>query len=237
MTAKMLLHVISFLLTGLVIFLAHGTALGRTQTFTGKAFNGGGELAYIEKHEVTYEGKDVIKSRTTYLDPDNRIIGYLFSEYSPLPQFCNYTFKDLRNRYEDGVQVKQDQICLFRKEGTEAEEETACLPKDEKQIIGQGFHHFIVTHLDAIAKGNIFHVKLALPSRLDQYSFRIRKKDNEGNNLLICLEIDNWFFRLFAPHIDVVYEPESGRLIRYEGASNIADASGQYKEVQINYFY
>jgi hypothetical protein len=229
-------YVVLPLLTVLVFSLAHGWAWGRTQVFTGKAFDENGALEYIEEHTITYEGAYVRNSLTTYFDADKSVIGYLQTDYMPLPQFCSYTFRDLRRQYTDGVRVETDQICLFRKEGPEAEEETHCLPKDEKQIIGQGFHHFIIRHLEAIVEGEVFHVKLVLPSRFDQLNFRIRKKEIKGKNILIRLEINNWFLRLFSPHVDVVYERKTGRLIRYEGISNVSDASGRFKKVRINYF-
>jgi hypothetical protein len=226
-----------FFLVVQILAVLPDSVLGRTQTFTGKAFNGGGQLEYLEEHNIIYEGEKVTRSRTTYLGLDEQVIGSLTSEYAPTPRFCNYTFRDLRRQYVDGARIKTDQICLFRKKGPEGEEETVCLPMDDKQITGQGFHHFIVNQLDAIAAGEVFHVKLAFPSRLDQFGFRIRKKSIEGKNLFIRLEIDNWFLRLFTPHVDVVYERGSGRLLRYEGISNVADASGQFKKVQIKYFY
>lgn len=224
---------------GVLLFLCtiHDSALGNSQIFTGKALNKWGELEYVEEHVIAYEGKAVTHSRTTYFDSANRIIGHLTSEYSPMPQFCSYTFNNLRKQYVDGVQVRDNQICLFRKQNSAAEKEVVCLPMEEKQIVGQGFHHFIIDQLDAIASGSILHVKLAVPSRLDQFDFRIRKMSEKGKNLQIRLEIDNWFLRLFAPHVDVVYETENGRIIRYEGISNMSDASGRYKKVRIDYFY
>ena len=225
------------LILSLVIGLSVGVAHGRTQTFTGKAYSETGELAYIERHVVNYNGENVIESRTTYFDPDNRVIGSLNSEYTPTPQFCDYTFMDLRKDYTDGVQVKKDSICMYRKEGVDAKKETVCLPKEEGQIIGQGFHHFIINHLAAIAEGKVFHVKLVMPSRLDQFDFRIKKNRIEGKRILIRLEIDNWFLRLLTPSVDTVYGLENARLIRYEGTSNVADASGRFNKVQIDYRY
>jgi len=199
-------------LTVLVLSLSSGRAWGRTQTFIGKAFDETGVLEYIERHDIVHEGNSVLTSHTTYVGPNKSVIGYLNSEYAPLPQFCSYIFKDLRRQYEDGVRLKEDRVCLFRKVVPEVEEETLCLPKEEKQIIGQGFHHFIRSHLDSIAEGKVFHVKLVLPSRLDQAGFRILKKKTEGNSIWIRLEIDNWLIRFFAPFMDVLYDRESGRL-------------------------
>lgn len=217
--------------------LIQGTAGAGTQDFTGKAVNENSLLAYTEHHDVTYDGEAVINSRTTYYDSDQRVIGYLHSDYGHAPQFCSYIFRDLRRQYEDGVRLEAERICLFRKASPESKEEMVCLPKEKEQIIGQGFHHFIVTHLEAIAAGENFHVKLVLPSRLDQFSFRIRKREIQGRHVLIRLEVDHWFLRLLAPHVDVVYERESRRLMRYEGISNVADASGRFNKVQITYSY
>jgi hypothetical protein len=59
----------------------------------------------------------------------------------------------------------------------------------------------------------------------------------EGDTIHIRLDIDNWFLRLFAPHVDVEYDLQTHRLLRYEGISNLADASGKYSKVVITYSY
>ena len=208
---------------------------GKTDIFTGKAVNELGDLPYVERHEVTFQGESPVKSRTTYLDPDKRIIGYLESEYSDLPQFSDYTFRDLRRGYTDGARVESDRVCMFRKRGPEDQEETRCLDRQANQIIGQGFHHFVSQRLEAIAEGRIFHVLFVLPSRLDQYAFRILKKDMQGNRLSIRFEIDNWLLRLFTPYVEATYELDSGRIVSYQGMTNVADASGSFTNVQIFY--
>jgi hypothetical protein len=113
--------------------------------------------------------------------------------------------------------------------------EMAYLPLMEDQIVGQGFHHFIVLNLEAIASGEVFHVKLIMPSPVKQYRFRIRKRDLDEGILYIRLEIDNWFLRLFAPHVDAEYDLKTRHLLRYDGISNLSDASGAYKKVIITY--
>ena len=56
-------------------------------------------------------------------------------------------------------------------------------------------------------------------------------------DLCIRLEIDNWFLRLFAPHVDAEYEMSTGHLLRYDGISNLSDASGALKKVIVTYSY
>ena len=210
---------------------------GLTEVFVGKALNEKGESEYTERHEVIYKEGKVIRSKTTYLDPSNRIIGDLVTEYMPDPRLCSYDFRDMRAKYADGVRVEGQRMRLFRKQNPPDEVELAYLPLTKDQIVGQGFHHFIVLNLEAIASGKVFHVKLVMPSRLKQYKFRIRKLDLDEGILSIRLEIDNWFLRLFAPHVDAEYDLKKRHLLRYDGISNLSDASGAYKKVVITYTY
>ena len=227
----------------LFVFLIFGSLIepvksyGNTEIFIGKAVNGRGESEYTERHEVTYEEGKVVRSRTTYFDPSNRIIGDLVSEYLPDPRLCSYDFRDMRAKYADGVRVEGQRMRLFRKQNPRDDVESAYLPLIEGQIVGQGFHHFIVQNLEEIASGKVYHVKLVMPSRLKQYSFRIRKRNIDEGIVYIRLEIDNWFLRLFAPHVDAEYDLKTRHLLRYDGISNLSDASGAYKKVNITYSY
>jgi hypothetical protein len=210
---------------------AHG------ETFVGKALNSKGTVEYVERHTVTYKDGRPSESETIYFDDNNRIIGDLISEYSFGPQFGSYHFRDVRANYEDGAEVSAEKIRIFRKKSAEEDIEERFLNQEQDQIVGQGFHQFISYNTDQIAEGEVFHVRLVLPSRLDQFKFRIRKRDIKGDTIYIRLEIDNWFLRLFAPHIDVEYDLRTRRLLRYEGVSNLEDDSGKHRKVTITYTY
>lgn len=210
---------------------AHG------ETFVGKAVNSKGTLEYVEYHTVTHKNGKVSESQTIYYDANNQKIGELTSEYSFGPQFGSYDFRDIRAQYQDGAKVSEDRILLFRKKSPKDDLDEKYLSKEVDQIVGQGFHQFIMHNLERIAQGEVIHIRLVLPSRLDQYKFRIRKRKVDGDTLYIRLEIDNWLLRLFAPHVDVEYDQKIRRLLRYKGISNLEDASGKHKKVTITYSY
>ena len=210
---------------------AHG------ETFVGKAVNSKGALEYVEYHTVTHKNGKVSESQTIYYDASNQKIGELTSEYSFGPQFGSYDFRDIRAQYQDGAKVSEDRILLFRKKSPKDDLDEKYLSKEVDQIVGQGFHQFIMHNLERIAQGEVIHIRLVLPSRLDQYKFRIRKRKVDGDTLYIRLEIDNWLLRLFAPHVDAEYDQKNRRLLRYEGISNLEDASGKHKKVTITYSY
>ena len=206
-------------------------------TFVGKAVNEKGILEYVEYHTVIYENGNVSESQTIYYDANNNKIGELISEYSFGPQFGSYDFRDIRAQHQDGAKVAVDRIRLYRKQSPENDIEETYVAKEENQIVGQGFHQFIVHNLEQIAQGEVFQIQLVLPSRLDQYEFRIRKRKINGDTLYIRLEIDNWLLRMFAPHVDAEYDLKTRHLLRYEGISNLEDASGKHKKVTITYSY
>ena len=210
---------------------AHG------ETFVGKAVNVKGVLEYVEYHTVKYANRKVSESQTIYYDANNNKIGELISDYSFGPQFGSYDFRDLRAQHQDGAKVAPARIWLYRKQSPEDDIDEKYLPKEADQIVGQGFHQFIVHNLEQIAQGEVFHIQLVLPSRLDQYEFRIRKRKINGDTLYIRLEIDNWLLRLLAPHVDVEYDLRTRHLLRYEGISNLEDTSGKHKKVTITYSY
>ena len=228
---------ISSALAAATVLLTAVPAAANIEKFVGKAWSRNGSVEYIEHHRVRYENGRVVESLTEYFDPDNRKIADLTSTYVFGPQFGSYDFRDIRASYADGAKVLPDKIEVFRKEDPAKQPEIRRLPRQSNQIVGQGFHQYIRSQLDNIARGEVYHVEMVLPSRLNQYKFRIRKLKIEDSVLSIRLEIDNWFLRLFAPHVDAVYDMNTRRLLRYEGLSNITNAAGKYQDVVIEYSY
>jgi hypothetical protein len=230
---RMVIHILALL-------IVTGTAFAErtVETFEGRAINESGSVAYIERHRVVYDKGAVVESKTTYFDEQNRPIGELVSDYAEGAQYGSYEFVDRRAGYRDGAKVSDATVHVFTDEAAdEVDVQKAVLERRDDQIVGQGFHQFIRANLDAIVDGQVFHVSMVLPSRLDQYAFRIRCLKVEGTEATVRLEIDNWLLRLFAPHVDAVYDVDTRQLVRYEGTSNLADASGDYKKVTITYRY
>jgi hypothetical protein len=74
---------------------------------------------------------------------------------------------------------------------------TKSFPVQKNQIIGRGFNHFVAANREALARGEEFHLKLALPAMLDRYAVVVRKSMIEGDIQHIRVEIDHWAVRDF----------------------------------------
>jgi hypothetical protein len=51
------------------------------------------------------------------------------------------------------------------------------------------------------------------------------------------VDFDNWFFRLFAPSIEVDFDRKERRLREYRGASNVLGPNDKVFDVVITYKY
>jgi hypothetical protein len=203
----------------------------------GKAVNADGEIEFLEEHIVNYENERITNIKTIYYDAGLNKIGEQVSDFSHGPQFGSYDFKDERLNYHDGARVMSEQIMIYCKETPESDTKKKYLRKYSNQIVGQGFHQFIVENLDSLAEGAVISAKLVLPAQMDQFDIRIYKRKIENGRIYIQIELDNWFLRLFAPHVEAEYDLSSRRLLSYQGLSMISDMSGKTKTVKVLYDY
>jgi len=203
----------------------------------GKAINLNGELEFLEEHVIEYEGDRIASIKTVFYDSDYNKIGEQVSDFAHGPQLGSYDFTDERLRYHDGARVLSTQILIYCKETAGKGIKEKYLQRDSSQIVGQGFHHFIVANLDSLARGDVISAKLVLPAHLDQFDIRIGKHQMAGNRIQVRIELDNWFLRLFTPHVEAEYDLNTRRLLSYRGLSMIADESGKTVEVAIAYDY
>lgn len=203
----------------------------------GRAVNMDGKVEYLEEHAVEYENGRIATIRTTYYDANFQKIGEQVSDFSHGPQLGSYDFKDERLQYSDGVLVMSDQILIYCKEAPDAETKKKYIPRQSDQIVGQGFNQFIVANLDTLVRGDRIAAKLVLPAQMGQYDVRISKRYVQGNRILVRIEIDNWFLRLFTPHVEAEFDLNTGRVLRYQGVSMISDEAGKTVEVAIIYDY
>lgn len=208
-----------------------------TERIYGKAVNTEGKLIFFEEHIVQYENDRISALNTIYYDADGNKIGELVSDFSHEPHFGSYDFKDERLRYHDGVKVIADQVLIYCRESPEAATKEKYLQRESNQIVGQGLHQFLLTHFDALMQGEAITAKLVLPAQMDQFDIRISKGGLEDDRLRIRIDLDNWFLRLFVPHVEAEYDLATRRLISYKGVSMIADESGKTVPITISYSY
>ncbi|MGD2097887.1 MAG: hypothetical protein PVG35_09920 [Desulfobacterales bacterium] len=212
-------------------------ALADVQMFRGTAVNSAGEVAFIEEHTIRFNSEEIASMSTVFYDADSNRIGELVSDLSRGMQVDSYDFKDDRRQYKDGAKVLPEKIMMYSKKAPDADFRKKYLQREPGQIVGHGFHLFIQENMGALTDGEVFHVKLVLPAHMDQFKMRVYSSNIENGRMRVRIDVDNWFLRLFAPHVEAVYDVSSRQLLSYKGVSVIADESGKTVPVTISYSY
>ena len=226
-----------FLTVMAVYILGTVSVFAETEWVHGKAINRSGDLEFLEEHVIQYEGDRIASIKTVYYDADLKKIGEQVSDFAHGLQYGSYEFVDERLQYYDGARVMSNQILIYCKDGAGEGMKKKYLQKDPRQVVGQGFHYFIVANLDSLARGEVIQAKLVLPAHLEQFDIRIGKHQLSGNRIQVRIELDNWFLRLFTPHVEAEYDINTRRLLSYRGLSMVADESGKPAVVAVFYDY
>lgn len=89
-----------------------------------------------------------------------------------------------------------------------------------------------------LARGTRLELAYAIPSRLETYDMRVRALgESAGPTVRVRAEFSSWVLRLLAPNLDVDYDRETRRLLRYRGLSNLTFEGGENPVVEITYAY
>jgi len=223
----------------LVLLAVSASARGEdlaVERFTGTARSTDGALLYREEHVVRRSGRQILDATTTYSDPEGRVIALLRSDFSRDPFAPSYEFKDLRSGAVEAVGVADGVVDLRSPKGARR---LSAPPSPTRLVTGQGLDRLVRDRLESLVRGEELAVTYAIPSRLDTYDFRVRAVEDGAPQgaVRVRVEVSSWILRMLAPNLDVEYQTSTKRLLRYRGVSNLADARGDYPEVEIVYTY
>ena len=225
-------HFLFFSLTGIAKEVEYSVGIARDSS---------DKVMYIEKHTSLFSDKDLKILRTDYYDPQKKEFGFFETDYSKNPYVPGYEFRDKRNNRFVKVQVKKNEVHTVFKTGKDQKKESKNYQLLENMVAGQGLHNFLRKNIRRFIEDEKYKdsVKFLIPMNRDFYNFRIRvkKRDLSQKVIKLRIEADSWFFRLLAPHIDITYDTEKLRMVRYEGPSNLLSSQGEKMKVDITYRY
>ncbi|HEY6098862.1 MAG TPA: acyl-CoA desaturase [Anaeromyxobacter sp.] len=216
---------------GLILVAPGGARAHAVERFTGTARGPDGAVLYLEDHVVELEGGRPRSAVTVYRGPAGDPIAELRTDFSADPFAPSYTFDDFRTGEIEAVSVADREVRL------EARGRSRTVARPARLATGQGLDRLVRDRLAALARGDSLRVDYAVPGRLATYEFRIQARGADGDRVRVRVELASFLLRLVAPELDVEYDRESGRLLRYRGASNLSFGDGDNPRVEITYAY
>lgn len=220
---------------------SHARTTEETIRFTGVARTEDGRVAYIEEHEVRVGRGRELWSLTQYSRPDGEAFADLESDYSRYPYLPHYQFRDRRFGRVAGIDLEAGGIRAFGRRDENAEMKDWPLEPDAGLIAGQGLNYYLRDHLAEFAgTDSTKSLRFFIPLTGRSVTFRVRRLDRvdeDPGEITLAVEPDAWWIRLLAGRLEVSYELATGRLVRYQGPSNILDDERSDQTVEIVYQY
>ena len=193
-----------------------------------------GVLLFREEH-FRYSAGDVTQQLALYRCPDGRPFARKLSRDNGDAQAPDFDLVDARLNYLEGVRRIADRREVYVKRSAELPEqvETLVVPRDG--VIDVGFDEFARRHWDDLAAGKTLSLPFLVPSRRVFYTFNAKTDTApSATTMTVRLSVGAWYAFL-VPHLDVIYDRASRRLVRYEGLSNIRNAQGKSYNVRIEF--
>lgn len=195
---------------------------------------------YTEVHSFQ-RGVDgqVQTALTRYFDPQGREMARKTLDYRAHRWLPVFRLDVPAWKYAEGLLGQQGQITLFKQD--QGREQKATLERGNSlEAADSGFNHLLQDQWSALMRGNTVSFGLVVAGQLDRYRFRARRVGDVSidgiGGVQLRIEPDS-LLRLLVDPIDIVYDRQGERLLRYTGVSNILDPqTGQvFRKVTLRY--
>jgi len=221
-----------------ILNCACGVAADPVRHYEGDAYAiGDGRLLYRESHWL-YEDAGSAARIVLYRCPDGTPFARKRLHAGVAAQAPDFEMSDARNGYVEGVRSNAGAREVFARPGKDDREYSAALTIARDTVIDAGFDAFVRAHWDTLASGASVALNFVVPSRLAALPFKVRRIDDAhlatDATMHLRLQLANWYGALL-PHIDVFYDTATRELSRYEGMSNVRDATSNNVEVRIEF--
>ncbi len=171
-----------------------------------------GELIYLEQY---YCSDDSLRCSVFYLRPNEELIASKELDYEPSKKAPVLTFRDYRSDREE----------IIDRAETDA-------------VVDAGFDNFVRLQWQDLAEGEEVKFPFRMVGRDDPIKMRAsREQACENDKLCLQIRLDSWLLGNLIDPIELTYDRDSQRLLRFEGISNLKNDRGRSQKVEIEYRY
>ncbi len=171
-----------------------------------------GETLYLEHY---YCSDDELRCSVFYLRPDDRVIARKDLDYATSPKAPDLKFQDFRIDKEIVI------------ESTESD-----------SVVDAGFDNFVRLQWQDLAEGDDIQFPFRMVGREEPIDMLARQRDEcEGDKLCLNIRLDSWLLGNLIDPIQLTYDRDSQRLLRFKGISNLRNDEGRTQKVDIVYAY
>lgn len=194
-----------------------------------------GDLLYRESY---FKITDRLQ-KVEYSEPDGDVFGRKTIDFSK--SFVTPSFSQLNERIGEAIEVVQEgnELVVQYKEDTSAKQKMKQLELTAGMVVDAGFNGFIQQYWSVLMDGKEMDVDFLVPSKQATFQFRLGRsscvRGTKEGAVCFALSPVSWLVKLAVDPIVVAYDASEKTLLRFTGRGNIANAEGQYENVDIQY--
>lgn len=224
-------------LAGVFLLMPVAAASGSPVKFRGDAYDlSTGKFVYSENHAEFYTGDTHLYSRVSYRDASGKEFASKLITFTPIRTQPTYELRDTRDGYVEGLMREGSTTVYYFKRKFDEPLKEKRVKTPSPAVFDGGFDYFVRENLNEICSGTNKSFYFAVPVELDYFRFRVAKQEG-GDICRMNLELDNLFLRQIVKPIKLWYEIKTGRLMKYEGISNINGSDAKSLKVRVVFTY
>lgn len=183
-----------------------------------------GAPLYREEHLVRRVDGDPAERLVLYRCLDGVAFARKRVRYADAPTAPSFLLEDARSGYREGAERTTAGTRVAWTAPGEAE--AAALLPPGPLVADAGFDEWVRASWVPLTEGRTRSMQFLVPSRLRTYRFDVAPVGADDPSLrAFRLRLGGWFGWLL-PSIEVAYDAETRRLVRFEGLSNLRDDAG-----------
>lgn len=178
-----------------------------------------------------------------YRNDEDDMVARKLLDYSSGPTTPSFVQQNFYASEIIAVDLRADKVNMSVRDADNTEPKKSSSAKADGEIpvvIDAGFDQFVRDNWDGLLAGEKKKFLFPFAERDQLVKLRIKKSAcsyPSETDQCFKLELSNWFIRLLVAPIELGYDPQLQRLLRYRGLSNIGDGKGNGSVVDISYDY
>lgn len=203
-------------------------------------------LLYSEHHmmELNEQGK-LIRSQVLYYSSTGKLMAQKQLKYHANGYLPDFEYTNLFNRQGFKVRGNEKDISITTKQNDQVSEQSVGVINQRPMIVDAGFDVFMRENWKDLLAGEKKIVEFLSPTRAMFITFEIQRIDRASqkrlDNQIVAFQLSpkNFIISLLVDPIDLEYHKKTGRIMSYQGLTNIekVDDPEQNYVADIEYVY
>ncbi len=242
MSAKFLIQ--PSLCLGMTLLFAGGSVTAAPPVhydeYVGHAYDPGtGELLYHEHNRFELEGDQLVSGVVTYTDADDQEFAKRTLDFRPSRALPNFHTLMSNTGFEESLTRQGDKLLISFRENSAATVRSKRLRPPQPGAADAGMVFYVIDNLQRLVAGEKLVFRQVAPSYMGTLKFAVSRDADarfQGRDCWVLrIDIGGMLIGMFVDPMYLSFEQSSGRLLRYQGLSNLRLPNGDTWPVDIHY--